>query len=78
MLHDIMAFCSIRMSDEEKTVLENYAALVNKSVSEVLRESFFEKLEDEYDIKSADEAYALFLKDPETRPLDEVMKDYGL
>ena len=73
-----MAFCSIRMSDEEKAILEQYAAALNKSISEVLRESFFEKLEDEYDIKTADEAYAVFLKDPKTRTLDEVMEDYGL
>lgn len=73
-----MAFCSIRMSDEEKTILEEYAKAVNKSVSEVLRESFFEKLEDEYDIRSADEAYAAFLKNPKTKSLDDVMKEHGL
>lgn len=73
-----MAFCSIRMSDEEKRILEQYSAAVNKTISEVLRESFFEKLEDEYDIKSADEAYAFFLKNPKTKSLDEVMRDHGL
>ena len=73
-----MAFCSIRMSDDEKRILEQYAAAVNKSISEVLRESFFDKLEDEFDIKTADEAYAVFLKDPQTKSLDEVMRDHGL
>ncbi|MDC7951638.1 DUF6290 family protein [Methanomassiliicoccaceae archaeon COG_1] len=73
-----MAFCSIRMSDEEKFILEQYAVAVNKTISEVLRESFFDRLEEEYDIKSADEAYALFLKNPETKSLDDVMRDYGL
>ena len=73
-----MAFCSVRMSDQEKAILEQYALNVNKSISEVLRESFFEKLEDELDIKSADDAYAVFLENPVTRSLDDVMKDYGL
>ena len=73
-----MAFCSIRMSDDEKFILEQYALAVNKSISEVLRESFFEKLENEYDIKDADEAYAIFLKNPKTESLDAVMKEYGL
>ena len=73
-----MAFCSIRMSEDEKAILEQYAAAVNMSISEVLRESFFQRLEDEYDIRTADEAYAVFLKNPEARTLDEVMKDHGL
>ncbi len=58
--------------------MEQYAVAVNKTISEVLRESFFDRLEEEYDIKSADEAYALFLKNPETKSLDDVMRDYGL
>jgi len=73
-----MAFCSIRMTDRDKAILEEYARVVNKSISEVLRESFFEKLEDEFDIKTADEAYSIFLGNPKTRTLDEVMNDYGL
>ena len=73
-----MAFCSIRMTDRDKAILEEYARAVNKSISEVLRESFFEKLEDELDIKTADEAYSIFLGNPKTRTLDEVMNDYGL
>lgn len=77
-LHDTMAFCSIRMTDRDKAILEEYARAVNKSISEVLRESFFEKLEDELDIKTADEAYSIFLGNPKTRTLDEVMNDYGL
>lgn len=55
--------------------------LLNRNIiriSEVLRESFFEKLEDEYDIKTADEVYAVFLEDPQTRTLDEAMRDHGL
>ena len=73
-----MAFCSIRMTDRDKAILEEYARAVNKSISEALRESFFEKLEDELDIKTADEAYSIFLGNPKTRTLDEVMNDYGL
>ncbi|MBQ8643903.1 MAG: hypothetical protein IJ469_04495 [Candidatus Methanomethylophilaceae archaeon] len=66
------------MTDRDKAILEEYARAVNKSISEVLRESFFEKLEDEFDIKTADEAYSIFLENPKTRTLDEVMNDYGL
>lgn len=46
-----MANVSIRMSKEEKELLESYAKLHNESVSVVLKESFFEKVEDELDFE---------------------------
>lgn len=73
-----MAFCSIRVSEEEKALLENYAKLHSMSISDVLRESFLEKIEDEFDVKSADEAYALFLDDKKCVSSEEMMKRYGL
>lgn len=73
-----MAFCSIRVTDEEKLALERYAQFSNKSVSEVLKEAFFDKLEDEYDIRCAEEAYSEFLNDPSTVTSKEMMKRYGL
>lgn len=73
-----MAFCSIRVTDEEKLALERYAKFNNKSVSEVLKEAFFDKLEDEYDIRCADEAYKEFLDNPSTVTSKEMMERYGL
>ncbi len=66
------------MTDQEKKVLEEYAAFVNKTVSEVMRDTFFDMLEDEYDIKCAEEAYELFTKNPKTMSSEEVMKRYAL
>ena len=68
----------VRTSNQEMATLEQYAQSANKSVSDVLRESFLEMLEDELDIRVADEAYAVFLENPVTRSLDDVMKDNGL
>jgi len=39
------------MSEEEKELLESYAKLHNESISVVLKDSFFEKIEDEIDIE---------------------------
>ncbi|WP_430597835.1 type II toxin-antitoxin system RelB family antitoxin [Enterococcus sp. AZ177] len=50
-----MAHVSVRMTDEEKELLESYAKLHNKSVTVVLKDSFFEKLEDEIDIRAVEE-----------------------
>ena len=47
-----MAHVSLRVSDQEKAIMENYAQLHGISLSDVLRDVFFEKLEDEYDLKS--------------------------
>ena len=81
-LHDIIAInlphFTIRVTDEEKTVMENYAKSVNKSVSEILRESFFNRFEDEYDVRLADESYSIYLTDLRKKHIDDVMKEYGL
>ena len=74
----IMAIYSISLTYEEKEILSEYSAAVNKSIDEILLESFFDRLEKEYDIKTADEAYGVFLKNPRTLPLDDVMKEHGL
>lgn len=58
--------------------MEGCTIAVNKSISEALRESFSETLEDECDIMAADEAYAAFVKNPVSRSIDDVMRDYGL
>ena len=47
-----MAHVSLRVSDQEKAIMENYAQLHGISLSDVLRDVFFEKLENEYDLKS--------------------------
>lgn len=51
-----MAF-SIRLSDEEKKLAESYAKLHAMSLGEAFKRALFEKIEDEYDIVIAEEAY---------------------
>lgn len=47
-----MATLSLRVSDDEKLIIENYAMLHGASLSDVLKKAFFEKLEDEIDLQS--------------------------
>ena len=42
------------------------------------KKALFEVLEDLYDIKVADEAYAAYLADPETVSMDEIKKKHGV
>ena len=73
-----MKVLSVRMSDEEYAVLKSYAKKHSSSMSEVLKKSFFTKLEDEEDIKVFDKAYQEYLKDRKTYSSEEVIKLLGL
>lgn len=50
-----MPTITIQVTDEEKEIIEDYAKSHDMSVSEVLVEAFFEKLEDVYDLKAIEE-----------------------
>ena len=50
---------SIRLTDTERAVAESYAKLHALSRAEAFKRALFEKIEDEYDIALADEAYDL-------------------
>ena len=73
-----MAF-SIRLSDEEKQLAESYAKLHSMSVGEAFKRALFEKIEDEYDITVANDAYEEYLNSgKQSRPIHELWKDLDL
>jgi hypothetical protein len=55
-----MAF-SIRLTVEEKKLAESYAKLHAISLGEAFKRALFEKIEDEYDITVANEAYKEYM-----------------
>ncbi len=55
-----MAF-SIRLNEEEKKLAYSYARLHSISLGEAFKKALFEKIEEEYDIAVADEAYAEYI-----------------
>ncbi len=69
---------SMRVSDKEKALIKQFADLYGMSVSEYIRTIVMEKIEDEYDIKCAEEALEEFEKDPTTYTLEEVKQHLGL
>lgn len=73
-----MAF-SIRLTTEEKTLAESYAKLHAVSVGEAFKKALFEKIEDEYDIAVAEEAYGDYLKSgKKSAPIEELWKELDL
>jgi len=68
----------IHMSQREKSLLEAYSQFNRIPVEEFVRKAAMEKLNEEFDKKTADSAYRAFMENPETYTLEEVMMDYDL
>ena len=66
---------SIRLTDTEKALAESYAKLHAISLGEAFKRALFEKIEDEYDIGLAEEAYAEYRKNPTTYSHEEFWND---
>jgi RHH-type rel operon transcriptional repressor/antitoxin RelB len=69
---------SLRLSDEDTALIKKYAELNRMSVSELIRQSVIERIEDEYDLKAYEKAMAEHKKNPVTFSLDEVERELGL
>lgn len=69
---------SLRLSDEDTLLIKKYAALNRLSVSELIRQTVLEKIEDEYDLRAFDRAMAEYAGNPVTYSLDEAEKELGL
>ena len=69
---------SLRLSKSESNLFKKYAEINGMSVSELIRRSVLEKIEDEYDLKEYQQALAEFHKNPTTYSLETVEKELGL
>lgn len=72
-----MAF-SIRLTEQERQLAENYARIHSISIGEAFKQALFEKIEDEYDLRIFNNALAEYEKDPVTFSFDEVMRELEL
>ena len=66
---------SIRLSEEERNLAESYAKIHSFSLAEAFKNALFEKIEDEYDITIAENAYKEYLKDPKTYSHEEAWSE---
>lgn len=70
---------SIRFTKEERKLADAYAKLHGITLSEALKSALFEKIEDEYDIAIAKEAYDEYVNSGmKSRPFEELVKEVGL
>ena len=72
-----MAF-SIRLTEAERAIANSYAKLHAVSLGEAFKNALFEKIEDEYDIAVAAEAYKDYVSNgKKSRPFSELKKELG-
>lgn len=70
---------SIRLTAEEKSLAESYAKIHAISVGEAFKRALFERIEDEYDIAVAKDAYNEYVKNgSKSRPISELWGELDL
>lgn len=63
---------TLRLSEQELDLVRRYAQMHGTTVSDVVRRSVLERIEDEFDLDAYDKAYAAYRSDPVTYTQDEV------
>ncbi|MDD4592475.1 MAG: DUF6290 family protein [Parabacteroides sp.] len=74
-----MAHISLRVTDIEKKIMENYADFHGITLSDAIKNIFFQKLEEEYDLKTITEfENAEKHGEVKYKTFDEVIDDLGI
>ncbi|MCL2140151.1 MAG: DUF6290 family protein [Dehalococcoidia bacterium] len=74
-----MPHVSLRVSEEEKRWMEGYAKVQGVNLSDAVKDAFFEKLEDEYDLRMIREHEAEKAKgNMKYYTHDEIMREFRL
>lgn len=69
---------SLRLSKADSMLFKKFAEMNGITVSELIRSSVMERIEDEYDLKVYKKAMQEFKKNPVTYSLEEVEKELNL
>lgn len=69
---------SLRLNDEDTMLFKKYAEIKGITISELVRQSVMERIEDEFDLQAYETAVQEYRKNPVTYSLDEVEKELGL
>ena len=69
---------AVRFSPEEEELIESYRQLTGMTISEIIRSSTIQRIEDEMDADIIREALAEYRANPKTFSFDEEMERLGL
>lgn len=74
-----MSTISLRVPENELNILKTYAKLNNTTLSEIIRATMLEHIENEYDLKVFEEYESKKASGlVETRPINELWDEIGL
>ena len=69
---------SLRLNDSDSALIKKYAEINGISISDLVRQSVMERIENELDLSAYEKAMTEYRSDPTTYTLDEVEKELGL
>lgn len=69
---------SLRLNNSDSELIKAYADMNGISVSELFRQTVLERIEDELDLKTYEQAMEEYKADPVTYPLEDVIKELNL
>ena len=69
---------AVRFSPEEEELIESYRQLTGMTISEIIRSSTIERIEDEMDTEIIRRALAEYRENPRTFSFDEEMERLSL
>jgi hypothetical protein len=69
---------SLRLSEKDATLFKKYAELNNITLSELVRQSVLERIEDELDLQAYEKAMKEYKANPVTYSHNEVREMLGL
>lgn len=69
---------SLRLNEEDSILFKKYAEIQGISMSELIRQSVLERIENEYDLVAYEKAIAEYRANPVTYSLDAMEKELGL
>ena len=69
---------SLRVTQEESELIKSFAKLYGESVSEYIRRTVMERIEDEFDLQSYHAAKAEYDDNPVTYSTEEIAKELGI
>lgn len=69
---------SVRLNDRDSELIKAYAEMNNISLSDLIRKTIIEKIEDEYDLASYEKAINEYKDNPQTYTLNDIKEELGL
>lgn len=73
----IMNILTLRINDDDNKLVRDYAQANNITISDLIRDSVLEKIENDIDVKLYNQAMKDHLENPQDISFDEMMTELG-